>query len=199
MPASEIDDIFAGVVKTVPRSAQTNRPSSSKSTLSASKSKDDEQTSSKKKKAKKRKLEEANDAVQSTIGEGKGGFSSAADEVGESKVKSKKAKRVVETIIDPSLVVEPSTASLPRKLDSKSKSKSKPERSGKNINDGLERFKDSRGIGPSTLAPFAFSSFRNHNNHFPGKQTEEGFMIYKEDELGIKDEGGGESSQLYRS
>lgn len=34
---------------------------------------------------------------------------------------------------------------------------------------------------------------------FAGRQTEEGFMIYKEDELGIRDEGGGESQQLRSS
>lgn len=34
------------------------------------------------------------------------------------------------------------------------------------------------------------------NFRFVGRQTEEGFMIYKEDELGIRDEGGGELRQL---
>lgn len=154
MSASEIDDIFSGVVKSVSKSAETGL-SSSKSTLS--KSQIDERSSSKKKKAKKRKREEANDGAQSTVVEVKGS-TSAAHEVGESKVKSKKSKRIVQTIVDPSLAIEYSTASLPTKVESNSKSKSKsvPKRPGKDNKDDIQRFKDSRGTGPSTSTPLTF-------------------------------------------
>ena len=57
-----------------------------------------------------------------------------------------------------------------------------------------ERFKDSRGSGPRT-SQFFFEKYpcTSHTLAATGRKTEEGFSIFKEDELGINDEGGGES------
>ncbi|CAE6436718.1 unnamed protein product [Rhizoctonia solani] len=85
------------------------------------------------------------------------------DEPVEIPTASTAAKRKVpETVVDPSTEVE-----------SKSK-KLKPSKQGKKsavVDSDDERFRDSRGTGPR-------------------RKTEEGFFIYKEDELGINDEGG---------
>ncbi|KAH7343695.1 hypothetical protein B0J17DRAFT_643513 [Rhizoctonia solani] len=71
-------------------------------------------------------------------------------------------RKAPETVVDPSLEV-----------DSKSK-KAKSSKEGKKkaaVDSDDERFRDSRGTGPR-------------------RRTEEGYAIYKEDELGINDEGG---------
>ncbi|CAE6427869.1 unnamed protein product [Rhizoctonia solani] len=71
-------------------------------------------------------------------------------------------RKAPETVVDPSLEVE-----------SKSK-KAKSSKEGKKkaaVDSDDERFRDSRGTGPR-------------------RRTEEGYAIYKEDELGINDEGG---------
>ncbi|KAF7320253.1 hypothetical protein MKEN_00809900 [Mycena kentingensis (nom. inval.)] len=57
-----------------------------------------------------------------------------------------------------------------RKLDTKKQPEAKKPKQRPQKED-LDRFKDSRGTGPR-------------------RKTEEGFSIYKEDELGINDEGG---------
>ena len=56
------------------------------------------------------------------------------------------------------------------------------------------RFKDSRGNGPRTCEPS--STFLYTECHSTGRKTEEGFAIYKEDELGISNTGGGKRSFL---
>ncbi|KAJ3737070.1 hypothetical protein DFJ43DRAFT_1049098 [Lentinula guzmanii] len=82
-----------------------------------------------------------------------------------------KPKKVPETIIDPS-------ASMPSAKRVKSSKSSEKAGNGKETKSGKakeeEKFKDSRGTGPR-------------------RKTEEGWSIYKADELGIKDddEGGG--------
>lgn len=188
MPASEIDDIFSGLVKK-PSGALQAGPSSSNSRPLLN-----DQSSSKKKKAKKRKREtDATEPIQSTKEASGSVKPPSAAEVAETKSRSKKLKKVVETVVDPSVIAESSKgSSLPRKADVKIKSNPKVKKADKDDKDHLERFKDSRGTGPS-----AFSSFTpgmgSDDDHFTGRKTEEGFMIYKEDELGIRDEGGGES------
>ncbi|KAJ3760414.1 hypothetical protein EV360DRAFT_39832 [Lentinula raphanica] len=81
---------------------------------------------------------------------------------------AEKSKKVPETIIDPS-------ASMPSAKRVKISKSS--EKAGSGTKKEEEKFKDSRGSGPR-------------------RKTEEGWSIYKADELGIKDddEGGGESS-----
>ncbi|CCO26392.1 hypothetical protein BN14_00415 [Rhizoctonia solani AG-1 IB] len=72
-------------------------------------------------------------------------------------------RKIPETVIDPSLEAEGK------------KKKSKSSKEGKKsavIDSDDERFRDSRGTGPR-------------------RKTEEGYLIYKEDELGINDEAGG--------
>ncbi|KAJ7492816.1 hypothetical protein FB451DRAFT_1219654 [Mycena latifolia] len=59
----------------------------------------------------------------------------------------------------------------------------------KRTKEDTDRFKDSRGSGPRKV----FISPLESTNHLSsGRKTEEGWSIYKEDELGIGDEGGGE-------
>ncbi|KAJ7786104.1 hypothetical protein B0H16DRAFT_1489166 [Mycena metata] len=64
----------------------------------------------------------------------------------------------------PETIIDPSTRAPPQK-------KPKVDKPIPADNDDTERFKDSRGSGPR-------------------RKTEEGWSIYKEDELGIGDEGG---------
>ncbi|CAE6471657.1 unnamed protein product [Rhizoctonia solani] len=109
-----------------------------------------------------------------------------------SKKKKKKSKKAGEpetqakdTVDQPKPVEAPSTsAGTKRKapeifmdpsLEVETKSKKvKPSKEGKKnavVDSDDERFRDSRGTGPR-------------------RRTEEGYAIYKEDELGINDEGG---------
>ncbi|KAG8691182.1 hypothetical protein FRC11_006052 [Ceratobasidium sp. 423] len=71
-------------------------------------------------------------------------------------------RKAPETVVDPSL-----------KVEAKSKKAKSSEEGKKNtaVDSDDERFRDSRGTGPR-------------------RRTEEGYAIYKEDELGINDEGG---------
>ncbi|KAJ1308751.1 hypothetical protein OPQ81_004442 [Rhizoctonia solani] len=70
-------------------------------------------------------------------------------------------RKAPETVVDPSLGVEAKSK----------KAKSSKERKSAVVDSDDERFRDSRGTGPR-------------------RRTEEGYAIYKEDELGINDEGG---------
>lgn len=151
MPASEIDDIFSGLVKESSGASQAG-PSSSNS-ASNCKPQFNDQSSSKKKKAKKRKREtDATDTMHAAE-EAPGSIKPpSTDEVAEPKPRTKKLKRVVETIVDPSVIVESSKgSSLPRKAEVTTKLNPKVKKAGKNDKDHLERFKDSRGTGPSKL------------------------------------------------
>ncbi|EUC57863.1 DUF1764 domain protein, partial [Rhizoctonia solani AG-3 Rhs1AP] len=74
-------------------------------------------------------------------------------------------RKAPETIVDPSLEVEVKS----KKTKS---SKAKVGKKSAAVDSDDERFRDSRGTGPR-------------------RRTEEGYAIYKEDELGINDEGGG--------
>lgn len=97
-----------------------------------------------------------------------------------------KSRPAPETIIDPSTLI--SSAKRP-KVEKTAGAKAKP--SVKNPDIAAEnRFKDSRGPG---LRQFLciFLYIGDHKSMFSGGKTEEGWSIYKEDELGIRDEGGG--------
>ncbi|PBL00748.1 DUF1764-domain-containing protein [Armillaria gallica] len=79
-------------------------------------------------------------------------------------------KRVPETIVDSSSFI----VSAPKRIKQtkgSDRSKIKPTKSKKDSKDTEERFKDSRGSGPR-------------------RKTEEGWSVYKEDELGMTNEGG---------
>lgn len=78
-------------------------------------------------------------------------------------------KRVPETVIDPSLQLAASSSQ--RSKQSKAERPSEVKKKAKVDREEEERFKDSRGTGPR-------------------RKTEEGFLIYKEDELGINAESG---------
>ncbi|KAJ3529356.1 hypothetical protein NM688_g7865 [Phlebia brevispora] len=103
-----------------------------------------------------------------------------ADEaMNETPVKHK----VPETVIDPS--VKPSLSSSSKKPLKKPRPSETKKKQKTGDKEEEERFKDSRGTGPR-------------------RKTEEGWNVYKEDELGITDNGGGEypfdrCSPLYSS
>ncbi|KAG9125606.1 hypothetical protein FRC07_006925 [Ceratobasidium sp. 392] len=77
-------------------------------------------------------------------------------------------RKLPETVVDPSLAAEPKS----KKSKAVKKDKNSVATRAENSDD--QRFKDSRGTGPR-------------------RRTEEGYAIYKEDELGIGMEGGGKS------
>lgn len=60
-----------------------------------------------------------------------------------------------------------------------------------------ERFRDSRGTGPRKsrhiALPIIVSQSIKPDAGPLGRRTEEGYLVYKEDELGIQEDGGGES------
>ena len=59
-----------------------------------------------------------------------------------------------------------------------------------------EKFRDSRGTGPrKRIIPY--NEFRPAQRPPPGRTTDEGFSIYKEDELGINAEAGGQSNPSF--
>ncbi|KAG8746835.1 hypothetical protein FRC10_003357 [Ceratobasidium sp. 414] len=130
----EIDDIFAGKVKSKGKAKEVEDPVP-KAPLPSKK---------KKKKSKKVEAEEppAAPAVVPVVGT---------------------KRKLPETVVDPSLAAEP------KAKKSKEGRKAKATTGAENSDD--ERFRDSRGTGPR-------------------RRTEEGYAIYKEDELGIGTEGG---------
>ncbi len=91
-----------------------------------------------------------------------------------------------ETVIDPSLRL-----SVPTKQRAKPEADDQPEKKRrKSQTEDEERFKDSKGTGPSMFSPVDVPICLYHAVP-PGRKTEEGFSIYKEDELGIRDHAGG--------
>ncbi|EKM60950.1 uncharacterized protein PHACADRAFT_24178 [Phanerochaete carnosa HHB-10118-sp] len=93
---------------------------------------------------------------------------STADESESAEQPAK--KRVPETVVDPSLQLAASLKKRSKqpKPEQLTETKNKP----KVDREEEERFKDSRGTGPR-------------------RKTEDGFLIFKEDELGINAESGG--------
>lgn len=98
-----------------------------------------------------------------------------------------------ETVVDPSTRLPSAKRAKVSTIISKNPLKS----GGKDSSQGDEdRFKDSRGSGLRKCN----ISFLYVTRLIPsrGRKTEEGFSIFKEDELGIGDEGGGETDFLVR-
>ncbi|KIP12592.1 hypothetical protein PHLGIDRAFT_61567 [Phlebiopsis gigantea 11061_1 CR5-6] len=86
----------------------------------------------------------------------------------ETAAQPQSKRKVPETVLDPSVYPTPAQARSTKPQKSQRpdiKKKSRGDREDE------ERFKDSRGTGPR-------------------RKTEEGFLVYKEDELGITDQGG---------
>ncbi|KAE9410946.1 DUF1764-domain-containing protein [Gymnopus androsaceus JB14] len=88
------------------------------------------------------------------------------------------AKKVPETIIDPSASMPSAKRVKATKASEKAaEPKGKAKRESKNVKEQEDRFKDSRGSGPR-------------------RKTEEGWSIYKVDELGIGDDDQGGDTPL---
>ena len=167
MPASEIDDIFASKGKQ--KAAVPPKASSSASVLP-----------DKKKKKKKDKEKSAKRKREDDAGEG-------AD-AAPGKLPN---RPVPETVFDPSSGLPSSGKAKVGKTDKPAVGVAKPKRPKKDREDE-DRFKDSRGTGPRTFR-FIRCPEPSADALPTGRKTEEGFSIYKEDELGINAEGGGES------
>ena len=60
-----------------------------------------------------------------------------------------------------------------------------------------EKFRDSRGTGPRKRIIIPYNEFRPAQQPLPGRTTDEGLKIYKEDELGINAEAGGQSNPSF--
>ncbi|KAH7921782.1 DUF1764-domain-containing protein [Leucogyrophana mollusca] len=86
------------------------------------------------------------------------------------QVKAGKKRPLPETVVDPSAQISAAKAVKRPKVEASSIVRQKKSTKEK-AKDDEERFKDSRGNGPR-------------------RKTEDGFNIYKEDELGIGNEGG---------
>ncbi|KAF8578227.1 DUF1764-domain-containing protein [Ramaria rubella] len=161
MPSTEIDAIFAS--KALPAHAGK----SSSLTKSGGKAKTDDDTSSvvkkKSKKKKKKSIPEQEDRDLLN--------SHAIASTSVTAIASKRKRTEPETIIDPSTPAAPSKRSKTAYIlqaDAAPSSFVKKKATSRNED---EQFRDSRGTGPRL-------------------QTEEGFSIYKEGELGIGDQGG---------
>jgi hypothetical protein len=102
-----------------------------------------------------------------------------------------KKRPAPETVVDPSIQIPSTKRAKVASTTSKKPSKPRKQDSSK---DDEDRFKDSRGNGPRML----LSLFYVIQLIFTcrGRKTEEGFSIFKEDELGIGGEGGGETDLL---
>jgi hypothetical protein len=101
-----------------------------------------------------------------------------------SESKSLKKRPLPETVVDPSL--KSSSTSKRPKLDTPVSSQ-REKIYHETHKEDEDRFKDSRGSGPSTFHLVLLSLI----DAAPGRKTDDGFNIYKEDELGISNAGGG--------
>lgn len=169
MIKSEIDDIFASKGK-----AKVIQPIASSSNTAPEKKR-------KKEKKKKKRRDGGGDEVP----------------VPEGKSNTKK-RPAPETVVDPSTNL--SSVKKAKVAMAVPQNAAKPKARQKDAARAREdevRFKDSRGNGPRMSTSLLFGI--RHESDSPsglGRKTEEGFLIFKEDELGIGDEGGGETNSL---
>jgi len=99
-----------------------------------------------------------------------------------------------ETFLDPS--AQQSYASTPKTI---SHDRPVPPRKKQKVVEtklDQEKFRDSRGTGPrKRIIPY--NEFLPAQQPLPGRTTDEGFKIFKEDELGINAEAGGQSNPSF--
>lgn len=167
MIKSEIDDIFASKGK-----AKVIQPIASSSNTAPEKKR-------KKEKKKKKRRDGGGDEVP----------------VPEGKSNTKK-RPAPETVVDPSTNL--SSVKKAKVAMAVPQNAAKPKARQKDAaREDEVRFKDSRGNGPRMSTSLLFGI--RHESDSPsglGRKTEEDFLIFKEDELGIGDEGGGETNSL---
>ncbi|KAG8964694.1 hypothetical protein FRC03_001461 [Tulasnella sp. 419] len=97
----------------------------------------------------------------------------SSEKAKDSPLKSTK-RAAPETIVDPSLQLNAGPATKRQKKSSKGQEEQRAKETKNKDEEDIDRFKDSRGTGPR-------------------RRTEEGYLIYKEDELGIDPEKGGDT------
>ncbi|KLO15893.1 DUF1764-domain-containing protein [Schizopora paradoxa] len=160
MPASEIDDIFSGKSKST--SSQSSHSSKKRKVLDEGQPSTSKTTLDAPKKKKKKKTA----GISSNEIEEKANIKHTEALNVRKELKESTKTRVVETVVDTSLKLTKGEKDIKSK---RSKNRTNP--STNSDKDGLEKFQDSRG-----------SASR--------RRTEEGFLIYKEEELGISNGGG---------
>jgi hypothetical protein len=167
MPVSEIDDIFAG--KFTGKKVQTEEAATSKNSVPVG---------GKKKKKKSKKTEEAQESAFSKKNKSSKSKDFSESVTEDTKPESKKRKRS-----PPQQVVDSSLPAKRRKSEQSVATSSKMKSGKHDI-----KFRDSRGGSGSEHL-----EFNTHPAvlHLTGKRTEEGFLIYTEEELGLSKEGGG--------
>ena len=162
MPAHEIDEIFSRKAKDSNSTSKALKASSfSKNEASGSSQTASGDTASlgKKKKSKKRKRVQDSDVngKETVVGDkiAEGDEKKIPDEIDVLKIKAKKVKRVVETVVDPSASVKSSkTPSIPIV-----EANTKANKGRRGEREDLDRFKDSRGTGPSESSFGSKASF----------------------------------------
>ncbi|KAG8803427.1 hypothetical protein FRC16_005359 [Serendipita sp. 398] len=171
MPNTEIDDIFSGKSKTKIEGMK----------VVSSSSQIPDNSSGKKKKKKKTKQEATGAESAKDKNQEQEKITKTKQVTGVSKDGKRKRSAEPEEIVDPSLQTKR------RKLDAKG-SISLPKKLKK---DEIAKFKDSRGKAGSEphVAHIGFAI--SNKIRIPlGKRTDEGFLIYTEEELGLNKEGG---------
>jgi len=96
----------------------------------------------------------------------------------------------------PEILLDPSASAQQSTSKTTSHDRAVPPRKKQKIAEtkpDQEKFRDSRGTGPrKRIIPY--NQFRPAQQPRPGRTTDEGFKVYKEDELGINAEAGGQSN-----
>jgi len=168
MAASEIDEIFAlrGKSKGKAKADPPSEPIQNTLPLTGEKNK------RKKKKDKKRKLDEVDesgvrDHDDGALAKAEASSKTTSDRPDQPNTKRRKIVEVVHAK-DPGLTSSPPR---PPPAGASGKEKAKGTKKGVDVVEEEARFKDSRGTGPR-------------------KKTEEGWSVYKEDELGINADAG---------
>lgn len=126
---------------------------------------------------------------------------------------TQKKRAAPETVLDPSALIESKASALASSTSKKrrvgynggtvgavSGSEETPYVRRDNNNSDEERFRDSRGTGPSAFHTFYLPVIKRNIDRdatLLGRRTEEGYLIYKEDELGIQQDGGGERLEFF--
>lgn len=183
MPGTEIDAIFA--FKAVP--SPVEMASSSKLKGKARVALDGSEgtgLSGKKRKKKKKEKEKVTEKEDND----------PSEPLLQEDVSFVKRKRVEpETVVDPSASIS-IQATKRRKTASVLSAEGTTRMAKKKApdHDDVDKFRDSRGTGPRACNIYPMYKLDIQPMDSTGRKTEEGFSIYKEDELGIGDRGGGQ-------
>lgn len=187
MPGTEIDAIFAlkAVPSPVEMASSSKLKGKARAALDGSEGNTGLSGKKRKKKKKKEKVTEKEDNAPS-------------EPLLQEDVSFVKRKRVEpETVVDSSASIS-IQATKRRKTASVLSAEGTTRMAKKKAtdHDDVDRFRDSRGTGPRACNIYPMYKLDIQAMNSIGRKTEEGFSIYKEDELGIGDRGGGQYHHL---